>query len=266
MTAQPLTAVVLAGSRTDPDQLALAAGVRDKAMIDVGGKPMLWHVLHALAGSPHIARIVVVSERRELPDELGELGELGEFGVLGKPIEWSSAARGPSASVAQVLRSHGAPLIVTTADHPLLQSAWVDRMVSASPVEVDVVAALARRAHVEGALPGTKRTYLRFKDGEFSGCNLFFLRTPAALGVVECWSQLEAHRKRPLRLLGRLGVGWALRYRLGLLPLSSALRRLGQLAGARLAVVELADGRAAIDVDSAADLAAVRQLWRSCPR
>jgi hypothetical protein len=62
-------------------------------------------------------------------------------------------------------------------------------------------------------------------------------------------------------MMRRLGWRFALRYRLGRLTRDAAARRLGELAGgARLAIVELNDGRSAIDVDKAEDLALVRRL------
>jgi hypothetical protein len=45
-----------------------------------------------------------------------------------------------------------------------------------------------------------------------------------------------------------------------MLSLTQALRRIGELGGARLAPVVLEDGRAAIDVDKPSDLDLVRQL------
>jgi hypothetical protein len=68
------------------------------------------------------------------------------------------------------------------------------------------------------------------------------------------------YHKRPVAMLQQLGLGYALRYRLGRLPLEEAMARLAELSGARLAVVALTDGRAAIDVDKPADLALVQRL------
>jgi len=83
----------------------------------------------------------------------------------------------------------------------------------------------------------------------------------ASAGVVELWRELERHRKDPLRMMRRLGWRFALRYRLGRLTRAAAAQRLGELAGgARLAIVELSDGRAAIDVDKPEDLVLVRRL------
>jgi hypothetical protein len=63
-------------------------------------------------------------------------------------------------------------------------------------------------------------------------------------------------------MLRRLGLGYALRYRLGRLTLDRALARLGELSGAQVGFGALSDGRAAIDVDKPVDLDLVRALTR----
>lgn len=256
MSAAPsCVALVLAGTRPGGDPLARHAGVAHKALIEVGGKPMLARVLAALDAVPEVSRIVVA---------IDDPGVLARLPPCGKPVSAMPTASGPSASVAAALEREPLPLLVTTADHALLQPAWVAEFLDASraaPIEADALVALARREAVLAAVPDTIRTWLRFGDGAYSGCNLFLLRTPAAASLVRLWQQLEAERKRPLALLQRLGFIHALRYRLGWLTLAQALDRLGKLAaGARLAPVVMTDGRAAIDVDKPADLALVRRL------
>jgi hypothetical protein len=162
--------------------------------------------------------------------------------------------------VALALQAQGAPLLVTTADHALLQPEWIQEFLSADAGDADALVALARREAVMSAAPGTLRTWLRFADGDYSGCNLFLLRTPATSGILTLWQELEANRKRPLTLLRRLGFTYVLRYQLGRLRLDTALERLGKLCGARIRPVILHDGRAAIDVDKPEDLELVRQL------
>lgn len=246
-----LTALVLAGSRPGGDPLAAHAGVSHKALIEVDGRTMLERVVVALASSPRVARIVVAIERPEI---------VAAVPPCGKPVAAIAAAAGPSASVAAALQAEGTPLLVTTADHALLEPRWVEEALSGAPAEADAVVSLATRAAVLAAAPDTQRTYLRFSDGEYSGCNLFLLTRPAAAGVVRLWQQIEADRKRPLAMLSRLGFSYALRYRLGTLSLDEALSRLGALSGARVGRVLLEDGRAAIDVDKPADLDLVRRL------
>lgn len=252
----PLTALVLAGSRTGGDPLAASAGVSHKALIDIGGRTMIEHVVAALAASTRVKRIVICTDRPEMLEPLAGL----HAAALAKPVAMMRAASGPSASVAAAMQQEGTPLLVVTGDHPLLQPAWIDAFLAACPEEADVVVALARKAAVCASAPDTRRTWLEFTDGTFSGCNLFLMRRAAAQGLVGLWQQLEAGRKRPLQLLRRLGIGYALRYKIGRLSLEAALARLGQLSGARPGWVELADGRAAIDVDKPEDLELVRRL------
>jgi GTP:adenosylcobinamide-phosphate guanylyltransferase len=254
--ADGLNALVLAGSRPGGDPLARHAGVSHKALIEIGGRTMIERVVGALAAVPQVARIVIAIDRPEVLSSLSGLAAP----ACAKPVTTMPAAGTPSESVAAALARLGTPLVVTTADHALLMPQWLRAFLAACPPDADVAAALARKDAVLACAPGTERTYLRFADGEFSGCNLFFFQHPAAERVVRLWRELEAHRKAPLRMMLRLGVGTALRYRLGQLRLADAVARLEALSGARVRIVELADGRAAIDVDKPADLELVRAL------
>ncbi len=256
------TALVLAGTRAGGDPLAAAAGVTHKALIEVGGSTMIEHVVRALDAIPETGRILVAIER---PEVLASLPGLRPPGCR-RPVEFLPAAAGPSASVAAALAAAGTPLLVTTADHPLLRPAWIRELLDAAPAEADAVATLARREIVLAAAPGTRRTYLHFADGDFSGCNLFLMQRAAARGVIEIWQRIESERRRPLRMMLRLGPGFALRYRFGRLRLDDALARLGRLSGARIAVVEMSDGRAAIDVDKPEDLELARGLMAAAAR
>lgn len=256
MTA--LTALVLAGTRAGGDPLAEYAGVSHKALIDVGGRTMVERVVEALAASSAVARIVVAIERPELLEGLAGL----QRPRCAKPLEtMPTRPGGPSATVAAAIGAIGTPLLVTTADNALLETAWLGEFLAKVPPDADLAAALARRDAVEAAAPDTRRTWLRFADGDHSGCNLFLLARPGAARAIAFWQTLEGERKRPLRMVRRLGWTFAARYALGRLPMAAAAARLGELAGgARFAIVALSDGRAAIDVDKPDDLDLVRRL------
>lgn len=254
-----VNALILAGSRGPDDPMAVATGVAHKALIPVGGVPMLLRVIAALAAAPEVARIVVCIEAPALVRALPGL----DAACGGKTLELFTAQGSPSRSVSAALAHYGTPLLVTTADHALLQAEWVSHFVAKQPPAADATVALARSNVVMAAAPDTQRTFLRFADGHFSGCNLFYFATPRAAALAALWVQVEALRKQPLKMLGLLGFGYALRYRLGWLRLDVALARLGVLAGGvKPAMVEMPFGRAAIDVDKMADLALVERLLR----
>lgn len=241
------TALILAGSRGGKDPLALHAGVSDKALIEIGGATMLSRVVGALrdAGAQRIFVSVSSEAVRHHAEALGTL-----------PL---SAADGPSASTREGLARAGAPLLLTTADHALLRSEWVRDFIERVP-DADVTALLAERSVVERDAPATRRTWLRFADGDWSGCNLFWLATPAADAALALWSAVERDRKRPWRIVRRLGPGLLLRYLLGRLTLAEAVAALGRRAAVRARIVASPYGLAAVDVDKPADLDLVRGM------
>jgi GTP:adenosylcobinamide-phosphate guanylyltransferase len=242
-------ALVLAGSRAGADDpVAAYGGAAHKALIMLQGRTLLARVVAALrdAGA---ARIAVVSSHPDVRIEAARLG-----------VEGLDEAAGPSLSVAAAASHLGTPLLVTTADHALLQAAWVERFLAEVPPEADVAALVAARATVEAAAPTTQRTWLKLADGHWSGCNLFYLANARALGVVGLWRRVEAERKRPWRQAQILGFGMLVRYATGRLSLADAAARLGQLAGVRAAIVQTPFGLASVDVDKAADLDLVRRI------
>lgn len=244
-----LTTLVLAGSRPGGDDpVAAAEGIPHKVLATVAGQTLLERVVCALREAD-IAQIAVSANHPAVEAEARRLGAV--------PLP---TAQGPSESVALAFERFGAPLLVTTADHGLLEAGWVREMVAGTPTEADVSLMLARRDRVEQAAPGSRRTWLTFADGQWSGCNLFLLASPAASQAIAAWKQVEADRKRPWRIARRLGIGTLWSYWRGRLTLAEAVARLGRTLDVTAALVPASDGRAAVDVDTPADLALVRQL------
>ena len=241
-------ALVLAGSRPGIDPVASYAGVDDKAMIEIGGRTMLSRVIAALERGG-AGRIVVVASTAIVRDHAIDLG-----------AEVIEAAAGPSESAARGFALLGAPLLVTTADHALLEPAWITGFLATVPPDADVAVLLANRDVVERDVPGTSRTYLRFSDGAWSGCNLFHLATPRAAAALAFWKTVEADRKRPWRIVRRIGPLLLIRYLLGRLPMATALSRIGDRLGVRVHMASSGSGLAAVDVDKPLDLDLVRRL------
>jgi CTP:molybdopterin cytidylyltransferase MocA len=227
--------------------MAVAEGVTHKALIPIAGRPMIAHVLDALRRSPAVSRIAISIE-----DAKG-------LKALAADCEILPAQASPSLSVLAAVEKLGTPLLVTTGDHALIRPEWIAHFLAHLP-NTDIVAALARSENVLAATPEAKRTFLRFADGKFSGCNLFYLANAHAKNAIGFWREMEVHRKAPLKLAARLGPLTALRYAAGRLALGEALARLSKLAGARAGIVEMPDGLAAVDVDKPADLALVCRI------
>jgi GTP:adenosylcobinamide-phosphate guanylyltransferase len=241
------TALVLAGSRGGIDPVAEYAGVSHKGLIVLGGETLLARVLKALKGAG-ATRIAVSANDRALAAQLGP------------DVELVAATGSPSNSVLKGAMALGTPLLVTTVDHALLQPEWLRQFIDDAPADADIAVLLAPEAVVRAAAPQTQRTYLNFRDGRYSACNLFLLRTPKALSAVELWRRVEGYRKEPWRIALLMGPRMLLSYALGILTLDGAIDLIGRKAGVKAAAVRTPYGLAAVDVDKPADLDLVRSL------
>ena len=255
----PLAALVLAGSRGPTDPLALSQGARHRALLEVGGTPMLLRVLRALRATRGIGRITVSIEE---PAALGSLPELDAL-VRDGALAIHRSLPSPSRSVQDVLDSlpAGRPLLVTTADHALLRPEIVERFLtdaeaSGADLAIGLVAARLLRAR----FPESKRTFLRFRDDGYSGANLFLFRTARARNAASFWVRAERYRKRPWRLVSAFGPVALGLFLLRRLDLDQALERASRVIGARVAAIRLPFAEAAVDVDKPADLELARQL------
>lgn len=255
------TAIVLAGSRPGgADPVAAATGVAYKCMAPIAGTPMVLRVLAPLAASPDIGRILLVADPAS---GVGTLAPVAELIAQGRLLIIPPVAT-PATSVLAALEQVVAfPVLVTTADHALLDAAILDHFLKhARSAGTDIVAGLASADVILAAYPDTRRTFWRFRDGRYSGANLFALLTPEAAAVVGFWRRVEMERKRPWRIARLFGLTNLLLYLSGRLTLAQAFARAGRAAGARASAIPIPIAEAAIDVDKPDDLALVERILR----
>jgi GTP:adenosylcobinamide-phosphate guanylyltransferase len=259
------TAVVMAGHRGGgEDPLAKASGAAHRALLDICGVPMLVRVVRALRASRSVEHIVVSIGEPEALRETPELAALLGEGAL----EAHRSLDSPSRSALDVLDRVGSesPILVTTADHPLLTPAIVDHFVAAAErSDADLLVGAVAGRLVRERYPSAVRTWVRLRDGDWSGANLFALRTPAARRAVEFWTRVDSLRKQPWRLVRTFGLATLALFLLRRLDLESGLARVSKVMGVRVDGVPLPFPEAAIDVDRQADLELVRQVLGEGP-
>ncbi|MGD9507804.1 MAG: NTP transferase domain-containing protein [Geminicoccaceae bacterium] len=252
------TALVLAGSRRgEADPVARYRHAPAKFLVPAGGVPMLARVVRTLRRSRGVGRILISCDDPALVDQMGELHGIADLDVL-------RSAASLSASVEAAFAAAGPPLLVTTADHALLDPAMVELFLErAGASGADVAAALVAAATIRASHPDTRRTYLRFRDGGYSGANLFLLRTTAAAEGIAFWRRIERDRKAPWRLARAVGPLPLLSYLLRVATLAQAMRLVSRRLGLHLSAVVLPMAEAAIDVDKPADLDLVERILAS---
>lgn len=252
--AAKVNALVLAGARATGDPLCEAEGVQSKAVIEIAGAPMLSHVMRALASVELRTPIWILGGNEENLDT-------ATGGVPYRSLR--AEGEGPAGSLAIALRGPvPLPLMVTTADHPLLTPEMIQNFVtSARNSGADICIGFARRDVIEAEYPTTRRTYLPIGDRDLSGCNLFYLRNDKAAQVLEFWRKVEQHRKHPWRIARNLGLWFLLRLLFARGRTDGVFDLLSKRLGATVRPVFLPFAEAAIDVDNPADLQMVRGIF-----
>jgi hypothetical protein len=102
-------------------------------------------------------------------------------------------------------------------------------------------------------LPQTKRTWLKFRGGAYSGANLFLLGGPKIRSTLALWRSNEQNRKKAWRMLLTVGLFAGLGALFRLRTLQQMLDSVGRKLNLNIRAVELSDPLAAVDVDKPAD-------------
>jgi GTP:adenosylcobinamide-phosphate guanylyltransferase len=246
------TAVVLAGSRPGRDPFAEQFGTDLKPLIPIDGEPMMRRPVRALLASPAVGRIVVVSQsperiaaalqkdaRIEIRQSQGTIAETIETLILDRVAEF--------------------PLLVTTADHALLDREMIEAFIDGA-AGADVAIGVVERRSLTARLPQSKRTWLAFRGGAYSGANLFALGSIKALAALEQWRSVEQDRKKGWRVLLALGPALLLGAALRLRTIDQSVAAMGRRLGMTARVVVLGNPLACVDVDKSVDHALVEAI------
>ena len=246
-------AVVLAGDRTSTDPVALDAGTICKAIAPICNKPMIMRVLDALQESGLISSIVLCGPPKAALVACPELAKR----IAKDDIDWIPSEDSPSKSAEAALArvSLDQPVLLTTADHALLDAEIVTTFIQGTiEKNVDATFGLVDYECIKASFPSVKRTVIKLQDAHYCGCNLFAFMTKEGRKLVPFWRNVEQSRKRPWRMvIGLMGLSAILSYLLGRLSLQRVLNRLSGRLDINLAAVVLPYARVGVDVDTAED-------------
>ena len=239
------TAIVLAGSRPGGDPLAIHFGADLKALIPVAGEPMVRRPLRALLASDSIGEVIVVARasdriRAVLPNDpriqVRESGATIAATILSlvgdRTLQW--------------------PLLVTTADHALLDTGMIDQFCGDAR-SADIAIAVVERTNLLRRLPQSRRTWIKFRGGAYTGANLFVLTSRKVIPAIELWRSVEQDRKKSWRLISLAGPAVMFGAAVRLLSLDQVLARLGRKLSIQMTAVRMDDPLAGVDVDKLED-------------
>jgi len=248
-------AVLLAGDRPGGDSLARQFSVSSKSLVPVAGKPMLAHVLETLLAYPRIGEVLVLAQH---PEVLFDHPALIRHSLDPRVRLVRSGGR-ISTSLMAVLRNSDWPVLVTTADHVLLDAAMLNWFLDHSG-HCDAAVGIAERTVAAAEALDGNRTWLHFRDVDVTGANLFAFNGPRIFAGLAYWKRLEAHRKKPWRMAWELGPWLLLRMMFRRLSLDEGFAALSRKLGLTVHAVRIPYARAGVDVDKYADHVLVEGL------
>jgi GTP:adenosylcobinamide-phosphate guanylyltransferase len=250
------TALVLAGSRPGTDPFATEHGTDLKALIPVGGVPMVARPVAALLRAREIESVRVLAQQ---PDRIS--AALPNDPRLTVEASGETIASTLDAILADSSTNY--PLLITTADHALLDEGMIIDFCGKAE-GADVAIGVVERRPLMARLPQTQRTWLRFRGGAYSGANLFAFGSAKAAKAVALWHSVEQDRKKGWRVIAALGPATLIGAVLKLRTLDQVLTSVGRRLGLDIRKVEMENPLAAVDVDKPADHALVTAILEGC--
>ena len=210
---------------------------------------MVEYVLAALRATPRLDRIALV-------------------GPLPLPPAVAAGVDVPVASGGEMLDNLAtglaalgseAPVLVCAADLPLLTARAVGAFLDAADaLDADITYGIVPRDDMVRAFPGVRKTFVRVREGVFTGGSLVLIRPRAFIRARDVIARAVRARKSPLGLARLLGPGAILGLLARSLRIADLEHRVAALAGIRARAVICHYPEIGLDVDHADTLALIR--------
>jgi GTP:adenosylcobinamide-phosphate guanylyltransferase len=196
-----MDAVMTAGGIPQPDELLYPyTQGKPKAMLDIGGKPMVQWVLDAVGGARQVENVVLI-------------GLTAESGVTcKKPLSFipnkASMIENLLAGIQKVMdiNPSATRALLVSSDVPGITPEMVDWEIETTlQLDVDLCYNVVKREVIEARYPGSKRTFTKLKGMEVCGGDLNVVHTSVATANQEIWEKLVAARKNPAKQAAIIG-------------------------------------------------------------
>ena len=237
-----MNAIVLAGEKKSYKENTL----EDKALIKIKNKYMLEYVLDTLHNVKTIEKIAVVGAKEKLEE------------VLGHKIDY--IIEGTDSIVDNVIKAlelfpGEKEMLVLTCDIPMITVEAIEHfMLESKESGADLCYSIVDKKLNDERYPEVKRTYVKLKEGQFTGGNAFYLNPEIKDKVKDFFEKILENRKSPTKMAGILGFGFLLRLALGILTINAIKKKVNKLLNINAAVVISPFPEIGNDVDKISDL------------
>lgn len=246
-------AILPAGGRI-AGAFAAQAGTEIKALIALGGQPMLELTLDALRATQQVGRIVVIG-----PDELKNHpatraadavlpeADSGPANVF-RGLQWLEESDGGK-QYTQSSQGGARRVLVVTTDLPFLTSQAVGGFLEACPLNVDICLPVIRREAFQQRFPNTGGSYVYLSDGAWTIGGIFLFDAAAVTRNRVCIDRVFAARKSGVKMAMLLGPRIIARFLCRRLTVTHVQGRCEQMLGCSGAAVPGCAPELAFDID-----------------
>jgi GTP:adenosylcobinamide-phosphate guanylyltransferase len=250
-----IDAVVLAGG-ADKGDIAAELGVVHRPLLEVSGRPIIERVLAALRGASEIGKVALVAPP---PVQAAAFEEAVDARVEAGDSFVDNMARGVEAT------SPGSDhLLVITGDLPLITPAAIDDFVRRSLASRAALCySIIPKESSERQFPGGRRTYVRLREGTFTGGNGMVVARPLVELHRALLDRLFTARKDPLKMASVLGIRFIAGLLTHRLTLPYIEARIGAVIGGQAAAIISTYAELGFDVDKLDDLYLCRRVAAS---
>jgi CTP:molybdopterin cytidylyltransferase MocA len=249
-----IVAVITAGwSPKENDPLANYVREGSKALIPIAGKPMIAHVIDALAESRYIKHAVIVAL---------DPNPKVQFSVPAVFLpDHGGLIANADAGIQYALEHHPSidAVLLCSSDVPTITPAIVDAFIEECLVtDHDVYYSIVERSVMEARFPKSRRSFVHLRDGDFAGGDLLVIRPSANFDHQELMKKLSAARKSALRQASMLGPIIFFKLLTRQLSLAEAEGRAQKIFETRVRVVPCPYAEVGMDVDKPFQLEIIR--------
>lgn len=242
-------AIILAGGESS-SELKKLAPYDNEALILIGQYPMIFYVYKALRESPLIRNIVISGPIDSLRNLFTKEEELfftdGGDNAVESFLNAVQLLKEKSISEKVIILPTDIPFITKEAIEDFIRRCTTD--------EADFYYPVTSKEVNEIKFPHVTRTYVRLKEGVFTGGNLFLVRTAKINDMVEIAKKLVERRKNPLAIARLFGLDLVWKFLTRRLTIHAAEKRFYSVTNIKGKAIISPYAEVGVDVDKPSDL------------
>jgi GTP:adenosylcobinamide-phosphate guanylyltransferase len=226
--ATNLSCLVMAASRRGVDDpVAKIQGLSHKCLVTLDGQVMLERVLEALVDSGCFGKVHVSVDRADILTATPRMKGWVDEGRVIFVQSHGNLADSVLKAVDEI--DSPLPMIITTGDNALHTPEIIrDFVHDTLASSADAVVGFTSEDVVLQDYANSGLAFHRLKDGGFSSCNLYALKSPNSLKAVKIFEGGGQFGKRHMRILKAFGVWPFIIYKLKLKGLPGLLNAIGR--------------------------------------